>query len=132
MANLTPKSFTVEQFPDQVKWIGKLFSPLNQLIQELVSGFSNNITVKDNLFQEIKEIKWTNTATNFPLGFRTKFVSNPSGLIPIYLVNNTTGDYSPLAPWVQWSYSDGQITIPAISGLTSGNTYTIRLLVIYE
>lgn len=132
MAKLTPKKFTLEEFPEQRDWIGSLFSGLNQFIQEAVQGFSNSLTVKDNLFQEIKEIKWVNKAQDYPLSFRTKFVVNPKGILPIYLLNNTTGSYSPLAPWVVWSYSDGQVFISDISGLTASNTYTIRLLVIYE
>lgn len=131
MSKLNPQKFTVEEFQDQIKWIGKLFSPLNQFIGEVVAAFSNSLSIQDNLYQEIKEIKWTNSAGNFPLKFRTKFVSNPKGIVPIYLMNNTLGSYSTAQPWVVWSYADGQVNISAISGLTSGSTYTIRLLVIY-
>jgi hypothetical protein len=132
MSNVTPNKFTVEEFKEQAKWIGPFFSKLNQFIQEVVASTSNNLSVKDNLFQEIKEIKWVNQTQDYPLKFRTKFVANPKGIIPIYLLNNTLGSFSVAAPWVVWSYSDGQVSISNISGLTSGSTYTIRLLVIFE
>lgn len=131
MAEINPQKFGTEEFQDQLDWIGKLFSPLNQFIGDVVRGFSNSITVNDNLYQEIKEIKWLNQSQNFPLKFKTKFAVNPKGLMPIYLLNNTTGSYSTAQPWVAWSYADGQIVISSISGLSAATTYTIRLLVIY-
>lgn len=131
MSKLQPKKFTVEDFQDQSSWIDKLFSPLNSFTGSLVESFNNQITVTDNLYQEIKEIKYVNTSTNFPLVFRTKFASYPRGLFPIYLQNTTLNSYSTLVPWVVWSYADNQITITDISGLTNGSSYTIRLLVIY-
>lgn len=127
-----PQKFTVEDFQEQQSWIGKLFSPLNQYLNEVVLAFNNNITVDDNLAQEFKEIKWVNSASNFPLRFKTKFNKQPKGLLPIYLLNNTLGSYSTLSPWVVWSYADGQVIISDISGLTASSTYTIRLLVIYN
>lgn len=131
MAKINPQRFTTEEFPDQNEWIGKLFSPLNQFTGDVVRAFSNALKIEDNLFQEIKEIKWVNSATNFPLKFRTKFVAPPKGLMPIYLLNNTTGSYSLAAPWVVWSYQNNEVIISDISGLTAASTYTIRLLVIY-
>ena len=132
MATINPQKFTVEDFKGQQSWIGKLFSPLNQFTGDVVRAFSNGFTVEDNLYQEIKEIKWTSSAQNFPLKFKTKFAVYPKGLFPIYLHNNTLGAYSLAAPWVVWTYADGQVVITDISGLTIASTYTIRLLVIYE
>lgn len=128
---INPQQFTTEDFPDQAKWIGKLFQGLNQFIGDVVNAFSNQLTVQENLYQEIKEIKWVNSTQNLPLKFRTKFAVYPKGLTPIYLLDNTTGNYSNLQPWVSWSYSDGQIIISEVTGLTPNITYTIRLLVIY-
>ena len=131
MAKLNPQRFTTEEFQEQASWIGKLFSSLNQFIGEVVTAFSNNLTVSENLYQEIREIKWLNSTSTYPLKFMTKFKTHPRGLVPIYLLNNTTGSYSTAQPWVVWSYQDGQVIISDISGLTADKTYTIRLLVIY-
>lgn len=132
MSKLNPQRFTSEEFPDQAKWIGKLFSGLNQFTGDVVNAFSNQISVQDNLHQEIKEIKFVNQGSDYPIKFKLKFNQNPRGLTPIYLLNNTTGEPSILQPWVIWTYADGQIRISDISGLTASNTYTIRLLIIYS
>lgn len=131
MSKIDPQQFTTEEFPDQNDWIGKLFTPLNKLTGDIVRAFSNGFSVEDNLYQEIKEVKWVNSATNFPVKFRTKFNKAPKGLVQIYLLNNTTGAYSLAAPWVVWSYQNNAVTISAISGLTAASTYTMRLWVVY-
>ncbi len=131
MSKINPQSFSTEEFPEQQDWITKLFQPLNQFTGEVVRAFSNSFNIEDNLFQEIKEIKYVNSSSNFPLKFRTKFNSSPKGLSVIYLLNNTLGTYSLLQPWVVWSYQNNEVSISAISGLTASSTYTIRLLVYY-
>lgn len=131
MTKINPQKFTTEEFQDQASWIGKLFSGLNGFTGSVVTAFSNGFTVEDNLYQEIREIKYVNSSGNFPLKFKTKFSVHPKGLVPIYLLNNTLGSYSTAAPWVVWSYADGQVSISDISGLTASSTYTIRLLVLY-
>ncbi len=131
MSKISPQRFSTEDFADQQGWIEKLFSPLNQFTGDVVRAFSNGFNIEDNLFQEIKEIKYVNASSNFPLKFRTKFAVSPKGISVIYLLNNTTGSYSTQVPWVVWGYQDGTITIKDISGLTANSTYTIRLLVIY-
>lgn len=128
---INPAKLTLEDFPDQRDWIGKMFSVLNTFTGDLVRAFSNQISVEDNLFQEIKEIKWINSSNEFPLKFKTKFSTAPKGLSVIYLYNNTLSAYSTSAPWVQWGFQDGQVLISAISGLTAASQYTIRLHLVY-
>lgn len=132
MAKLTPAKLTLEDFKEQRSWIAPLFSTLNGFTGELVRAFANGLTVEDNLNQEIKEIKWKNTGGDYPLRFRTKFNVFPRGLFPIYLYNHTLSAYSPLAPWVNWTFKNNEIVISDISGLTAGHIYTIRLNVIYS
>lgn len=131
MSKLQPAKLTLEDFKEQRSWISPLFSVLNSFTGDIVRAFSNGINVEDNLYQEIKEIKWRSSSGDFPLKFRPKFNVNPKGLFPIYLYNNTLGTYSILAPWIVWTYTNGDVVISDISGLTVGNTYTIRILVIY-
>lgn len=132
MARLKPQKFTLEQFQDQGDWIGKLFGPLNQLTNDIFLAFNNNLTISDNLSQEIKEIKFKNSTVNFPLVFQTKFNSNPMGINVIYIYNNTLSAYSTTAPHLQWIYLNGLIKITAITGLTADSTYTMRLHAIYS
>lgn len=131
MSLLDPQRFSVEEFPEQQGWIEKLFAPLNSFTGSVVQAFNNQLTIADNLYQEIKETKYVNTAANFPLKLKTKFNVQPRGVLPIYTYNNTIGAYSVLAPHVVWKWADGQLIISDISGLTTSSTYTIRLLIIY-
>lgn len=131
MSKITPQNLSPEEFPEQQDWISKLFSPLNQFTREVVRAFSNGFSVEDNLFQEIKELGFTAVDGTYPLKFKCKFAVNPRGLTPIYLLNKTTGAYSEQAPWVRWSYADGQIIISDITGMIASNQYIIRLLIVY-
>jgi hypothetical protein len=131
MSKLNPQRFSLEEFPEQRDWLGKLVSPLNQFIGDVFRSYNNQITIDDNLFQEIKEFKIKNAANNFPYKFKTKFNSNPKGLVSIYVFNNDTGSIAAEIPIFTWSYSSQEINISQISGLTSNTNYTIRVLIIY-
>lgn len=128
---LSSKKLSVEDFKEQQSWIAKLLQPLNDFFSQVNQGFNNGLTVEDNLSQEIKEIKFLNDSTNFPLSFKTKFASNPKGLTLIYCVDSSNTDLT-VQPCLNWSYNNGIITIRSITGLVSSSTYTIRVLVIYN
>ena len=128
---LSSQRFTMEDFKEQGNWLEKLFSPLNTFIGDLVRGMSNQVTIEDNLFQEIREISFKNTASNFPYTFKTKFSTIPKGLFPIYLFNSTLNSYSTETPLVVWDYGNNEIKITQISGLTANSSYIIRLVLIY-
>ena len=127
---ISPRRYTVEEFPEQQGWIGNLLSPLNQTIQELFNGVSNNITVSENLYQEIKELQFTVDSTVYPIKFKTKFNKNPVGLTVIYCKDSQDGTAADL-PWPTWSFNNGLITITNITNLTTNMKYTVRILIIY-
>ena len=131
MALIRPQKFIIEAFKEQASWIGSLLQPLNFMFDDLRIAFSNNITIADNLNQEIKEIKFKNSSNNFPLTFKTKFNSNPKGLMMIYLYDETLSKGAAINPAIEWKYKDGDIQILSLSGLTASTIYTIRFLVIY-
>lgn len=131
MAKINPKRFLVEDFQSQKDWISNLLFGLNLFINEVFTAFTNGLNIEDNLFQEIKEIKFVNQTNNFPLKFTTKFKVNPKGVLPIYCFDNTTNEVQAVAPWPAWTYGNGEIKILSIDGLTLDDTYTIRVLVIY-
>ena len=131
MAKLNSQQFTLESFPEQQSWIGKLFGPLNQFMGDVIRAFRNQLTIEDNLFQEIKEIKYVNNAVNLPLRFTPKFSTSPKGLLPIYIYNETDAVYSSSQAHLVWSYNGTQIVISNVTNLTTDKTYTIRILAIY-
>ena len=127
---ISPRRFTVEEFPDQQTWIGSLLSPLNQIVQELFTGLNNNVTVADNLYQEIKQLRFTVDAATYPIKFKTKFNKQPEGLHVIYC-KDSVGATSSNTPWITWSFNDGLMTITNITNLTTSATYTVKILIIY-
>jgi hypothetical protein len=128
---ISPRRFTVEEFPDQQDWIGNLISPINQTTQELVTGLSNNLTIDENLYQEIKELKFINNAANFPLRFKTKFNKLPMGLSIIYCKDSSGGTASNM-PWPTWDFNNGLLSITSITNLTNDFNYTLRVHIIYS
>jgi hypothetical protein len=132
MSKLIPTKFTLEDFPEQRSWIGQLFSPLNSFIGDVYRSYSNQLSVEDNLFQEIKEIKFKNSANNYPYKFKTKFNANPKGILAIYLFNSDTGNISAEHPLLIYTYSSQEINISSITGLTTDTNYVLRLLIIYN
>lgn len=130
MAKLSPKKLTLEDFKNQSEWIGKLLQPINSHLEDIQSAVSNNLTIEDNLFQEIKEIKFVNETSNLPLKFQTKFNRLPKGLYCMLCIASD-GTTSSEQPWPTWGYANGQIQISALTGLTSGKTYTMRFHIIY-
>lgn len=127
---ITPRSLTVEQFPDQQEWIGNLLSPLNQTNQELFSGLDNGITIADNLYQEVKELNFTYDASTYPIRFKTKFNKQPVGIHILYCKDSLGGTSSGY-PWLTWTFADGLMTITNITNLTLNQKYILRILVIY-
>lgn len=131
ISRLKPLRLTVEDFQDNRSFAEKLFSPLNQWFNEIYQAFNNQLTIGDNLFQEIKEIDFKNTSNNYPYKFKTKFNSIPKGLVSIYLFDKDLGEYSTETPLVVWDYANQEISISTISGLTLDTSYILRVLIIY-
>jgi len=130
MSKLTPQTFTVEGFGEQSSWIGKLFGPLNQFIRSVYEMSNNQVTVADNLYQEIKSISLVYETSNLPLKFATKFNKYPEGVLLLSAIDSNGGNPS-VNPLITWSYGSGILSINSISGLTTSSKYTIKLLIIY-
>ncbi len=127
---LDNRKFSIEGFGEQSSWIGKLFTPLNAFIAQVYSGFQNNLTVSDNLYQEIKTVKFVNETSSFPIKFATKFNKYPE-LVVLGHCTDSTGAFTTVYPLMKWTFADGVISISSISNLTTSANYTLKLLVIY-
>lgn len=134
MANIPPlKRLSTEEFKDQSSWIGRLLSPLNDFFNHIAFAFNNQLTFKDNLFSEIREIDLNVLASGtYPYYFKCKFKSKPVGL---WVCNafEVAGTPSTLttAVYIDWEYVNGQIKVNNISGLTASKRYKISLVIIY-
>lgn len=128
---INPRKLLPEDFQDQTGWIEKLLNPINLYFQESYSAFSNNLTVEDNLYREIKEFRINNYDSSIlPIRIKTKFSAQPKGLNIIYCVNNNGSNISS-TPFLNWTYSNNQLLINSIVGVTNGESYTIRIEIIY-
>lgn len=130
MSKVTPRKLTIEDFKDQQAWIGKLLSPLNDFIQQTIGAFSNGLTVEDNLFREIRELKFVVDAGAYPQRFRPKFKGYPKGINLIDCRDSNGADLT-TTPFVNWRLNNDLLEVTSVVGLTSGHTYILRLEVIY-
>lgn len=130
MSKLNSQNFTLEGFQDQSSWIGKLFSPLNSFIGQVYNAFQNQITISDNLYQEIKSITFTNEIGNFPIKILLKFNAYPQ-FVFLGTCIDSDGGLPSVNPLMDWSFKDGILSINSISGLTTSSKYTAKLLIIY-
>jgi hypothetical protein len=115
-----------EDFPDQ-KWIGKLLQPLNQFIENVTQALTKNLTVADNLDQQISEVTFTgNASVQFKAALRTR----PRGVV-VSDVQTVTGTAPTAAVQpASWSYNSADQTITISSwhgGLHSSSKYRVTL-----
>ena len=127
------KRFTMEDFKDQQGWIGRLLTPLNEFMQSVTFALSNQLTIKDNLAQEIKDVEVSVTATNmYPIYFKCKFSTRA---VAMWVGNAVEIAGSPAVitnpVYIDWEYVNGQVKINNISGLTVGKRYRLTLVVSY-
>jgi len=107
---------------------------LNLIVDYLKTAFSKSITLKDNCINLYRTMQITSTGTpsKDTLAFS---VSLPSGYQPlgVQIVNclDNSGVVVGNAVWCEMTpgLSNGNVTIRAIYGLTSGHTYNITFLV---
>lgn len=130
MAKLNNRKFTLESFKDAPSWMGGFLSILNGFISEVYSGFQNNLTISDNLYQEIVSITFINETSNYPIKQKTKFNKYPEMVLVGSCKDSNSGNPSE-QPLIDWSWSNGMLSISSISGLTISSKYTLKLLIIY-
>lgn len=111
--------------------VGKLAIPLNQFIEQMITGLNKNITIDDNIPFEIRDLNIT-VDTGLPIttaAFKT-ILAKPKGIIVINVTN--LEDDTPLtsAPFVQFSFKQPIVTINKIYGLPDNIKFNLSLLLI--
>lgn len=122
-----------EDLKEAPSWIDRLLLPLNMFLDSVYSALNKNLTFGDNVKGQFKSftVKAGVAATDNIYEFACS-ISNPQGVILLSVVQQSN-TYTPLtsAPQIaSWSYSDGMIYIDSITGLTNGEKYLIKVLVI--
>ena len=123
-----------EEFPDAPKWFDRPVSVLNSFMSGVYQALNGNLTFGQNVAGMFKEFRLTAgaAAANNTFTFTHTLKKKPEGLIPVQ-VTAVTSNYSPVTSSVSLSWrlnEDGQIVIDAITGLTNGTAYDIRVLVV--
>jgi hypothetical protein len=136
MAKLSEvKRIRSEDYPGDFKeFAGKLGFLLNPFLDQLVRAFNRNITISDNLNQEIRNIDITVNVNGVPerqVAFQKQVLTRTAGITVIRAFNRVQPNAAPVsAPFVTFT-DDGQvINITNCKGLEPGVRYTLTLHVI--
>ena len=123
----------MEDYKDAPAWLSKLVYSLNLFLDSIYTALNKNLTFVDNVRAQIisMSVLAGAAAINCTTYFATTMPAVRGVLILSAIQQGNT--YTPLtaAPTVaSWRVSAGTIFIDSITGLTSGQTYTITFLVI--
>ncbi len=123
-----------EDIKDAPNWVNGMLYILNGFMEGIYLALSHNLTFSDNIasFTKTFQVKAGAAALNNTTQFSlpTSFQNKPQGCVVIN-VANTASTLTPTtaAVFVSWRFNNSLIVIDAISGLTSGQTYNISVLV---
>lgn len=115
--------------------ISKLGFLLNSAFDSIFLAFDKNITIADNLNQDLVDIDVSVDANGYPrqpVEIRTKLRNNCKGAMVVRVDNLTNpGVYVPLAPFVHFEQAQTtSVRITNIRGLTADNKYRVKLLLL--
>jgi len=118
MAKLPPsQKISLEDFPDQTEWIGRLIEPINTFVERLSSVLNKGISINDNMAGAILTVElngsWpVKVAWNLSQRPLTAIVGN------VYLSTGATFTLT-TAVQVQWQFNQsGQLQIDGVTGIT--------------
>lgn len=131
----TFKNLVKDNFPQKYyDLIDPLGFSINPFMTQLLSALNNNLSVKDNLNMQYKDITVTVDASGKPLSsivYKSTLNGVTQGVTVIRADNLTnTRTYPTSCPFVSWSDNSGQVTIINISGLQANQKYQLRLLAV--
>jgi len=109
--------------PGSPDWMKTALVTLNKFMQDTYSVLKKGITFQDNIRADIKELNLRAPVSEFKV---PSTIQVPIGV----LLLGVTGKLITSEPVLQWSPTQGGVLIDSISGLTSGNEYKVRILII--
>lgn len=112
--------------------IGKLAYSINQPMQDIITALTNNLSIEDNFNQIKKDITTQVDASGIPtttLQFKTGLSGSCAGITVIKVTNTTNPRTYPTSqPFLSFTENSGVVTVNNITGLPSGNSFQIRLI----
>ncbi|MAY37037.1 MAG: hypothetical protein CMN84_13155 [Spongiibacteraceae bacterium] len=131
------KRVQLEDFPGFPKSVKNLVYVLNLMLQSLVNALNKDITLKENILCQEKELtfrtssSYDGTAENFDnLVFKSSLPGMAKHLLVTQIIQNE-GNHTPIENSVRadWLDINRNITIYFLTGLTASKNYTVRFLV---
>jgi len=146
------KKILREDVKEAPPWIEKILYPVNSFFENVYQALSKNITFRENIASQIKELEFETLAgytgdadapgvtphvkwrpITFPKTIRTR----ADGVILLQIVDlgpisGKLSSYRPIEGDVclDWIENNGEIVIGLIRGLTASKGYRLRVLVI--
>lgn len=129
---------TLEAMPGAPGWLEKLLKPLNPFVAAVRGALTKGLTPGDNMDAAWLEV--TLTAPTLPEAIPTKTRGAAHGVF-LARVRTLEGSAPSAAPAILWEAATRPeaggghtpcIRLTAVSGLTSGSRYSLRLLVLAE
>ena len=123
------KKILREDISTAPSWIDQVIGPINSFMETIYMSMNKNLTFTENLASFVKELTYKadgTTVVSFPNTLKTKAM----GVVLLQAFQKK--DYTPVLTtvYIPWVESNNEIKISPIIGLTNGETYTIRVLVI--
>ena len=131
------KRVQLEDFPGFPKSVKNLVYVLNLMLSSLVSAFNKNLTLKENVTSQEKEVtfrtsaSYNGAAVNFEtISFRSTLPERAKHLIVTQIIQDE-GIHTPIENAVRadWLDLNKTITIYLLTGLTASKSYKVRFLV---
>ena len=129
------KKILREDVKEAPNWIERMLWPINQFFESVFNALDKRLTLVENVRAQIKEITFT-TDASYPsvwenIEFPREIPAAPQGLFVMQILQDED-NHTPIttAGHADWLDLNGVITIFHISGLTAGETYTVRFLVV--
>lgn len=127
------KWISKEDWPDAPPGIDKLLYPLNLVLDSLQTGLNKGLTFEENISSQIRQfsIKAGAAATDNIFSFASTKKTKPIGLILLNIYQEIS-NYTPIgqAVFLEWYFDGININVTSVTGLTSGNTYNLTVLII--
>tara|TARA_R100000458_G_C8264861_1_gene240016 strand:- start:1091 stop:1510 length:420 start_codon:yes stop_codon:yes gene_type:complete len=131
------KRVQLEDLPGFPKSVTNLVYVINLMLQSLVNALNKDITLKENILCQEKELtfrtsaSYNGTAANFDnLKFKSTLPSMAKHLLVTQIIQDE-GNHVPIENAVRadWLDINRDITIYLLTGLTASKKYTVRFLV---
>lgn len=128
--------YTSDFAQDDRALIDKLSFYFNNGIESLYNALNSNLNITDNLAAVTRDFEVSVLASGVPTittSFGVDGTRRVLGLEILKLTNNTNAAGFPSgSPFITWEQNTAVVLIKHITGLSVGNSYTIRVVAWYE